>query len=190
MSNVGSKAPGWFSVLLPIGVLSACGVALRLLLSATMRSAAARPGSAAVWGLALASLAAALLLLWELVRLWRRREKWALYLGAALLFILLYRLGGNRPEIASLELPLAILLLAPAALLLWAFVQQIRRADELQRRILLEALAVAFAVEFTAAIVFSLLEAFDVPRPPSVFWAALLVISWSVGLAISSRRYA
>lgn len=189
MSNVGSKAGGWFSIFLPIGVLSACGIALRLLLSATMRNAAARPGSAAVWGLALASLVAALLLLWQLARLWRQRENWALYLGAAILFILLYRLGNNRPEIAPLELPLAILLLAPAALLLWAFVRQIRRADELQRRILLEALAVAFAVQFTAAIAFSLLEAFDVPRPPSVLWASLLVLSWSVGLAISSRRY-
>jgi hypothetical protein len=171
-------------------VIALAGTALRLTLSASMRLAATKPGAPILWMLWLATGGLALLLVWQFLHLWRRRESWALYLGAALLFVLTYRLGNRRPEIAPLELPLAILLLAPAALLIWAFVRQVRGADELQRRILLEALAIAFAVEFTAAIAFALLESFDVPRPPSVLWAALLVMSWSVGLAVASRRYA
>ncbi len=100
-----------------------------------------------------------------------------------------YKAGRNRPEISAFELPLAILLLVPAAILIWAFIRSIRRADELQRKILFEALALAFIVQFATAIVYAFLEGLDVRRPPSILWASLLVISWSVGLAIASRRY-
>ncbi|HEY4230804.1 MAG TPA: hypothetical protein VGO79_11570 [Thermoanaerobaculia bacterium] len=172
--------------------LAATGALLRLALSTAMRAWATEPRSAA-WALrsgsAGASLALAILLLWELRVLWRSRESWALYLGAALLFILLYKIGNNRPELAPVELPLAIFLLLPAALLVWAFLRQVRRADELERRILFQALAFAFVVEFTVAIAYALLEGMDVPRPPSILWASLLVMSWAVGLGIFQRRY-
>jgi hypothetical protein len=29
----------------------------------------------------------------------------------------------------------------------------------------------------------------DVPRPPSILWASLLVMSWAAGLGIFQRRY-
>ena len=170
-------------------LIAAAGIGLRLLLSAALRQQASSPGSALVWVFAAAALVAAAAVLLLFVRVWRRREDWSLYLGAALLFILLYKLGKYRPEISSVELPLAILALTPAALLIWAFVRQVRRADELQRRILFEALAISFVVEFAAAIVYAFLEGLGVPRPPSILWASLLVMSWSVGLAISARRY-
>lgn len=170
-------------------LLALGGAALRLLLSAAMRARASSPSSAATWGFAAAAVVAALAVLWQFFRIWRRREDWTLYFAAGLLFILFYRVGRNRPELSALELPLAVLLLVPAALLIWAFVRSIRRADELQRRILFEALALAFIVQLAASIVFAFLEGLDVRRPPSILWASLLVISWSVGLAIASRRY-
>ena len=34
-----------------------------------------------------------------------------------------------------------------------------------------------------------LLEGLDVPRPPSILWASLLVLSSAIGLGIFSRRY-
>ena len=174
--------------------LAASGLLLRLALSATLRawpqSAPPRAGIAGIaWMLAASSLALALLLLWQLLRIWHSRDSWALYLGAALLFILFYKTGKYRPELSPVELPLAILLLLPAGLLVWAFLRQIRQADELQRRILLQALAFAFVVEFSVAIVYAFLEGLDVPRPPSILWASLLVISWAVGLGLFARRY-
>lgn len=175
--------------LLDLCLLTLAGTALRLFLSAALRAHAVSP-SAAAWGLAAASALAALAVLWQFFRIWRRREDWTLSLAAGLLFIVFYKAGHNRPELSAFELPLAVLLLAPAAILIWAFIRSIRRADELQRKILLEALAIAFVVQFATAIVYAFLEGPDVHRrPPSILWASLLVISWSVGLAIASRRY-
>ncbi|HEY2798923.1 MAG TPA: hypothetical protein VGK26_13620 [Thermoanaerobaculia bacterium] len=170
--------------------LAATGVLLRLALSAGMRAWAAQPRSAipVLWA-GTTVLALTLLLLWQLRVIWKRRDSWALYLGAALLLILFYKAGNNRPELSPVEIPLAILLLLPAGLLVWAFVRQVRQADELERRILLQALAFAFVVEFTVAIAYALLEGMDVARPPSILWASLLVMSWAVGLGIFHRRY-
>ena len=39
------------------------------------------------------------------------------------------------------------------------------------------------------AIVYAFLEGLDVPRPPSILWASLLVISWAVGLGLFAQRY-
>jgi hypothetical protein len=137
----------------------------------------------------LGAVAAAFVILAVFVRIWRRRQDWTFYLVAAFLFLFLYKSGGNRPELSSLELPLAIFALLPAGLLVWALLKKIRQADELERRILSEALVFAFVVEFSVAIVYAFLEGLGLRRPPSILWASLLVISWSVGLAISARRY-
>lgn len=188
-TDTSSKSSAKLS-LLDLLLLGATGAPLRVAISAAMRAWTIQPRSAAVWALVAASLALTLVLLWQLLRIWRRRDSWVLYLGAALLFILFYKTGGNRPELAPLEPPLAILLLMPAGLLVWAFLRQIRRADELERRILFEALAFAFVVQFAVAIAYASLEGLvDVGRPPSILWAFLLVLSWAVGLGIFSRRY-
>src|SRR5262249_13963746 len=89
-----------------LALLSAAGIALRLLLSAALRRQARSPGWPLVWVFGSAAFAAASVVLWTFVRVWRRRDNWPLYLGASLLFILLYKLGKFRPEISSLELPL------------------------------------------------------------------------------------
>ena len=176
--------------LLDLAVLCVAGIALRLLLSSSLRLHAANPS--AVFPMAasvLGAAAAAFVILAVFVRIWRRRQDWTFYLAAALLFLFLYKFGGNRPELSSLELPLAIFALLPAGLLVWALLKKIRQADELERRILSEALVFAFVVEFSVAIVYAFLEGLGLRRLPSILWASLLVISWSVGLAISARRY-
>lgn len=175
--------------ILDLTVVCLAGIGLRLLLPQAMRLHAESPASLTAWGLALAAALAAAALLWAFIRVFRRREDWALYLGAAVLFILLYKVGKNRPEISSLELPLAIFSLAPAGLLAWAFVRRIRQADELGRHILYEALAVSFVVQFVAMVIYAFLEGLGLARPPSILWALLLLTSWSVGLAVSSWRY-
>ena len=188
MSDVASARRPSRTALLDLCLLALAGAALRLSLSAALRAHAVSP-SAAAWGFTAASALAALAVLWQFFRIWRRREDWTLSLAAGLLFLVFYKAGRNRPEISAFELPLAILLLVPAAILIWAFLRSIRRADELQRKILFEALALAFVVQFATAMVYAFLEGLDVRRPPSILWASLLVVSWSVGLAIASRRY-
>lgn len=189
MDDTGSTRPRITGAFPRMAWIIAAGIALRLLLSPLMQRRLSGATSPAVWLLGLGVAAAAVVLVGQFLRLLRSRDHWALYMGAALLFILFYTLGKYRPELAPIELPLAILCLAPAGILIWALIRQIRQADELERRILYEALAVAFVVQFVAAIVYALLEGMGVARPPSILWASLLVMSWSVGLAVSSRRY-
>ena len=129
--------------------------------------------------------------LWVFAALLRRGD-WAWYPAAALLFILIFKLGHYRPEIAPVELPLAAVCLVPAGVLIWQLVRKALKADELERRILSAALLLAFAVQFTAALVCAFFEGGPLGRPPApaILWAALLAVSWSVGLIVAARRYA
>jgi hypothetical protein len=122
-------------------------------------------------------------------RVVRFRKNQALYLGAFVLFVLFYVLGRFAADLPSVDLLIAIGGFAPAVLLVWAFLRHIRRATDLQARLLLNTLAASFVVVFTAAIIYAFLEGLGVPRPPSVLWASLLVISWAASLAISVGRY-
>jgi hypothetical protein len=117
------------------------------------------------------------------------RKNQALYLGAFVLFVLFYVLGRFAADLPSVDLLIAIGGLTPAVLLVWAFLRHIRRTTDLQARLLLKTLSASFAVVFTAAIIYAFLEGLGVPRPPSVLWASLLVISWTASLAISAGRY-
>src|ERR1700730_4613397 len=137
------------TALLDLWLLALASGVLRLYLSAALRAHAGSP-SAATCAFTAVSALAALAVLWQFFRIWRRREDWTLSLAAGLLFLVLYKVGNNRPELSAFELPLAILLLVPAAILTWAFIRGIRRADDLQRKILFEALAIAFVVQFAA----------------------------------------
>jgi membrane associated rhomboid family serine protease len=122
-------------------------------------------------------------------RVVRFRKNQALYLGAFVLFVLFYVLGRFAADLPSVDLLIAIGGFTPAVLLVWAFLRHIRRATDLQVRLLLKTLSASFVVVFAAAIIYAFLEGLGVPRPPSVLWASLLVISWTASLAISAGRY-
>ena len=129
------------------------------------------------------------LLLFLFARILRRDENWTLYLAGALATAMLanWQLASEHAGVA--EIALALLALLPAALVVWAFIRMLRQADELQRRILLQALAFAFTVTFSAAFIWAVLEGIGLPRAPAIAWCSVLVISWAVGLGIFSRRY-
>src|SRR5438105_9968234 len=114
--------------LLDLAFLSVAGIALRLLLSGSFRLHAANPSAVLpVAASVLGAVAAAFVIPAVFVRIWQCRQDWTFYLAAAFLFLFLYKSGGNRPELSSLELPLAIFALLPAGLLVWALLKQIRR---------------------------------------------------------------
>jgi len=174
----------------PILFLALCGagVALRVCLSLAMAAGArVQPFGIAAAGAAIA----AAVVLGAFVALLRRPEEWMLYLGAAFLLILLQKSVRYRPEIAAAELPLALFAFIPAALLLIHFVRRLRSTDELERRILGEALGIAFAIEFAGTVLYGLGEGTaGLPRTSAIWWSALLVAAWSAGLAIARARYA
>jgi hypothetical protein len=127
------------------------------------------------------------LLFWRLAR---RGDYWALFLGGGVAFLSFFRFD-KTPLAAGtvLEKPLILIPLVPAALSIWAFLKMVRNTDELQRRILYQALTVGFGVTFAATLAYSVLEDLGLPHVSAVWWWATLALSWIVGLAISSRRY-
>ena len=123
-------------------------------------------------------------------RLARRGDYWAMFLGGGVTFLCLFRFDdGPLAAGTVLEKPLVLLPLVPAALTVWAFLKMVRSTDELQRRILYQALSVGFVATFVATLAYSVLEDLGLPHLSAVWWWATLVLSWIVGLAISSRRY-
>ncbi len=121
-------------------------------------------------------------------RILRRGENWALYLGATLVASLLTPLVSFAGSPAA-RIVAALILLAPAALVILAFVRMVRQADELQRHILHRALAFAFTVGVSASLAWAALETAGLPRLSAFAWCGALVISLAVGIAFSARRY-
>jgi hypothetical protein len=74
----------------------------------------------------------------------------------------------------------------------WAVIAQIRKMDELRRRMHLEALAIAFPLSITLLMVLGLLElATNLPKDDLSYrhvWP-LLILFYYAGLAIAGRRY-
>lgn len=120
----------------------------------------------------------------------RRKDYWPIFAGGALAFAAFFRF--DKTPIAAgtaLEKPIILLPILPAALATWAFLSMVRSADELERRINYQALAMAFVVTFSACLAYALLEDFGLPRISSFYWWLVLALSWGAGLAIYSRRY-
>ena len=83
---------------------------------------------------------------------------------------------------------LAAMVPAPAFLLfIWAMVRGVRQADELQRRIQLEALAVAWPLAVGIVMTISLLQ-----KAGFLQWEPMWVylpLTYFLGLALAQRRY-
>ena len=128
------------------------------------------------------------------ISLWQRLS--ISYLMSTILFIGSYLVARLllRANISAPFNILAALLPVPFALLwITKFVQHIRQLDELQRRIHLEALAVAFPLTFLLLLTLGLLEL--TINLPAEDWSyrhvwAMLPLLYFVGLALAKRRYA
>jgi hypothetical protein len=125
----------------------------------------------------------------------RRHGGWTLG-GAALLWFLSY--FGARGVIESVAFGSVWVYVAawtpalPFALLLWLLIRGIREADELERRIHLEALVVAFPLTMLMLMVLGLLEiGIELDRENWGYrhvWAFLPVL-YIVGIILARRRY-
>jgi hypothetical protein len=90
--------------------------------------------------------------------------------------------GAERLAVAMLPL------LAPP-LMAWAVVRQLRRLDELQRRIQLEALALSFMVTALVTLSYGFLENVGFPALNMVWVWPLMGSFWIIGLLVGRWRY-
>lgn len=115
---------------------------------------------------------------------------------AAVLFVLAYftaRMVLNQPEAGpALRIVFALLPVVPFIWMLWTIIKSIRALDELEQRIQLEALAVAYPLVLVFLMTLGLLE-IAIDLPPQDFsyrhvWA-MLPLFYFIGLLMARRRY-
>ena len=77
----------------------------------------------------------------------------------------------------------------PAAAMAWVILRELRRMDELQRRIQLEALGFSFAGTAILTFSYGFLEGLGYPRLSMFAVWPILAGLWIVGLVLARRRY-
>ena len=124
----------------------------------------------------------------ELAR-WRRRF-FAIVIGTALAIIVAAWVGKQFPLRSPMRIAMALIQGAASATLIVAIARPIRRLDELQRRIQLEALAFAFAGTAMLATAYGFLISAGLPE---IDWGAWIwpgmTLLWAFGQVIAARRY-
>ena len=77
----------------------------------------------------------------------------------------------------------------PAAAAAWVVLRELRRMDELQRRIQLEALGFSFAGTAILTFSYGFLEGLGYPKLSMFAVWPILAVLWAVGLVLARRRY-
>jgi hypothetical protein len=113
-----------------------------------------------------------------------------------MVFVLAYviaRIVLKQPDLAEpLRVLAALLPVVPFAWMLWEIIKGVRKMDELEQRIQLEALVVAYPLAMILLMTLGLLE-IAIKLPPEDLsyrhvWA-MLPLFYSIGLYLSKRRY-
>jgi len=87
------------------------------------------------------------------------------------------------------RMPLALTPMVPIFFVVRAFLRFFHRIDELQRRIQLEALALSFGVTCVVTFSYSLLEYAGFPPLSWIWLPPFMMMLWSLGVCMASRRY-
>jgi uncharacterized membrane protein len=93
------------------------------------------------------------------------------------------------PDDSFLRYVIAPLPVLPAIGLVIGFVRYLRGIDELQRRIQLEALAIAFGATALVTFCYGFLESAGVPRLSAIWIGPAMVMLWGLSSAFVSRRF-
>jgi len=113
-----------------------------------------------------------------------------LALVAAAVMIVAARVSRGFPLGSAVRIGLALLQAAASALVIVSIVRGIRRLDELQQKIQLEALAFAFAGTGLLASSYGFLVNAGLPDIDwgTLVWPAMTAL-WAFGVLLASRRY-
>lgn len=87
------------------------------------------------------------------------------------------------------RIPLALAPMLPASLVPLLVLRHLRRLDELQRQIQLEALGFAFSGTAVITFAYGFLELAGLPDAPAFAVWPLMAALWVLGIALSSRRF-
>lgn len=121
-----------------------------------------------------------------------KHYQWQVVAGTAvyaLLVIACVKLLKHLPA-SPLRIPLALLPALPMLWVIWAVVRYLKRADELQRRVHLEALSVAAGVTAFLSLSYGLLENLGGLPMISAWWGfVVLDLIWAFTSLILFRRY-
>jgi hypothetical protein len=90
---------------------------------------------------------------------------------------------------AAWRIPLALAPVVPVAFGMWAFIRFLGRMDELQRRIQLEALALACGGTGLLTFSYGFLENVGLPHLSLIWVFPLLIALWGLGGAVASWKY-
>ncbi len=77
----------------------------------------------------------------------------------------------------------------PALGVAWAILRQLRRIDEMQRRLQLEAIAVSFAATALITFGYGFLEGVGYPKLSMFVVWPLMATMWVLALGVGMRRY-
>lgn len=128
----------------------------------------------------------------------RVQSTWVTYksqieIGLALLAYLMLLIGSvtllRANTQASWRYVVAVVPVLPAALVVYLFVRRLARADELQRRIQIEAFGFALAATALLTFTYGFLEGAGMPHLNWTFILPLMAVLWGVGTAIFTLRY-
>lgn len=90
---------------------------------------------------------------------------------------------------ASWRYLLAVAPVIPVLFALRAFLRQLNRIDELQRRIQLNAVAFAAGATGIATFTYGFLEGIGFPDLPTIWIFPMLVALWGIGILFAQRQY-
>jgi hypothetical protein len=119
---------------------------------------------------------------------YKREFHTAMIIYAVVLIVSVF-LTKQGPSSAWWRIPLALAPLIPIFFALRAFLRFFSRIDELQRRIQLEALALSFGVTCVLTWSYGLLEYIGFPDVSWIWVPPFMMVLWSIGVTIASRRY-
>jgi hypothetical protein len=114
-------------------------------------------------------------------------------IGLALLAYMMFVIGSvtvlrANPD-ASWRYVVAVVPVAPAAMVLFLFVRRLAQLDELQRRIQTEAFGFSLGATALVTFAYGFLEGAGMPHLNWTFILPLMAILWGVGTAVFTFRY-
>ncbi len=129
---------------------------------------------------------------WLMLRAIRRKDFLVMFYGALLACWSLANISADMHKSGlprSWVIISASVAFASAVFAFCSLILVLRSADELQRKINYQALAFAYSGTLIITLGYSLLEGIALPRLGHLWVCGLMVVLWSVGLILSSRRY-
>lgn len=96
---------------------------------------------------------------------------------------------GNGLENQTLRTLIAILPILPLIVVCWTILRNVRRSDEMQRVIQIEAMAIALAGTAIITMGYGFLETVGYPRITMFAIWPLIAVLWTAGLFYGERRY-